>query len=947
MKREIKTTLAIDGEDKFKREMADAARQLRVLNSEMKANTAAFGENAKSMEALTSKGKNLEKQIAQQKEIMKALAKAVEDSADKYGEADKRTDGYRIKLNNAAAALAKMEQATEQNSKAITELSRDTEKAANKMEKLRVKAKEMSESLKGVGDKISSIGQNMSIGLTAPIVAGFGLVTQGTKELRGDLARLTTNAGTAGQDMGILNDAMAKLQAVTHETDSNVEGLSNLLATGFRNEQLTTLLDSLYGASIKFSDTLKFEGISDGLQETLATGAAIGPFGELLERSGIVLDNFNAGLATAIANGTKEQYVLDVLAKTGLADTYKAYRKNNEEMVKAEEANFRMQQSMAKLGATLEPVLTPFIEGLTKIINKFNEMDPTAQKTILTLAGIAAAIGPTTWAIGGTVKGVGLLTSGIGKLTKLLGPASKAAGAVGETSIIAARGISAAAVATEGIGAASTVAVGTAGAGGLAGLGASLGAAAVAAGPWLIAGAAVVGTGYLVNKAMSEEAIPAVDLFADSVEKTAKKVVDVDGEIITSVKETTVQISEGTKQAIGAYIKMDEEVQKTIDDLYVNSSKITEATADSIVANFNSMGAKIKTGMDQRNAEQLTQMQEFFTKSNTLSDAEEAQVLAKMKTSNEAKKAEIDRYNQRVNEIMADMKNKNCEMTLAEQQELATIREGMKTQAVTALSQQELESKVILERMKSYGARITAEEAGEIIRNANDARDKSIAAANQQYNQTVASIIRERDETGTLSFEQAEKMISEAGRQRDESIAKAQELKEGVVGKFKEANKEIADQIDDNGNIKDAWIRLGDWFANNPITRWIKTTWINDTGTSQNAEGVYVPEFMPDSNAIGTSSFKGGLTYLNERGYELYDLPKGTRIYNHDASEDLVRKTAESVARQVLAGTGGSNFNGPLLQVDKMVIANDMDIQTLANKLEFYRGQVARARGTA
>ena len=167
----------------------------------------------------------------------------------------------------------------------------------------------------------------MSAAVTAPIVGGFIAVTQGTKELRGDLAALSTNAQVAGQDMGVLNEAMVKLHAVTGETDSNVEGLSELLATGFRDEQLSTLLDSLYGAAIKFKDTMKFEGIADGLQETLATGAAIGPFGELLERSGIQLDGFNQGLTAAIANGTQEQYVLDVLAKTGLAETYEAYRK--------------------------------------------------------------------------------------------------------------------------------------------------------------------------------------------------------------------------------------------------------------------------------------------------------------------------------------------------------------------------------------------------------------------------------------------------------------------------------------------------------------------------------------------------------------------------------------------------------------------------------------------
>ena len=85
------------------------SRQLRVLGIEMKANTAAFKGNEDSLEALTSRGNIYRKQVEQQKEIVAALARAVEESAQKYGDADRRTDEYRIKLNNATAALSRME----------------------------------------------------------------------------------------------------------------------------------------------------------------------------------------------------------------------------------------------------------------------------------------------------------------------------------------------------------------------------------------------------------------------------------------------------------------------------------------------------------------------------------------------------------------------------------------------------------------------------------------------------------------------------------------------------------------------------------------------------------------------------------------------------------------------------------------------------------------------
>ncbi len=362
--------------------LSDVNQKSKNINSELRQIEKLLKLDPTNTTLLAQKQKLLSDAVATSKEKLDALKKAQEQVNQQFQRGEISEGQYRAFQREIAA--------TEQALEKLEGQLKDTGTAA----------KNSSIDIQGMGDKLKGVGEGMSVGITAPLAAGFALVTQGTKELRGDLAKLSTNAEIAGQDMGILDEAMATLQAVTGETDSNVEGLSELLATGFRDEQLSELLDSLYGASIKFSDTLKFEGIADGLQETLATGAAIGPFAELLERSGIVLDDFNAGLTEAIANGTEEQYVLDVLSKTGLAQTYEAYRKNNEEMVKAEEANFRMQQAMAQLGATLEPLLTPIIDGITQLVKRFNEMDPAGQKIVLVIAGIAAAIGPALIAFG-------------------------------------------------------------------------------------------------------------------------------------------------------------------------------------------------------------------------------------------------------------------------------------------------------------------------------------------------------------------------------------------------------------------------------------------------------------------------------------------------------------------------------------------------------------------
>ena len=248
--------------------------------------------------------------------------------------------------------------------------------------------------MKKVGKRFESVGGNLSRNFTAPVVAGLALVTKGTEELRSNLGRLDTNAEIAKASLKGVREELVRVNGVTGEVDSSVEGISNLLASGFKGEQLSQALNNIQGAAIKFSDTLKFEGVADGLQETLATGKAIGPFAELLERSGISLDNFNAGLQQAIANGTQQNFVLEKLANAGLADVNKKFRENNKDVTSARESQLRFQLAMADLAKTVQPIINKVLEVVADLAEAFTNLSPAVKKTALVIAGLSAAAGP-------------------------------------------------------------------------------------------------------------------------------------------------------------------------------------------------------------------------------------------------------------------------------------------------------------------------------------------------------------------------------------------------------------------------------------------------------------------------------------------------------------------------------------------------------------------------
>lgn len=401
--------------------------RFKTVNSELNTTLSAFDKGEKSIEKYEATLNGLNKKLELQKRIVSESRVEYEKMANEHGEGSKKAEEAARSYNNQAAKLNKLQSSVQRTEASLFDMKEEQRLASNGWSKLGDEAEKAGNRIIGIGDRMRGIGQNMSLAFTAPILGGFAAVTKGTEEFRGDMARLETNAEQAGVGIDTVRTAMERLSGVSDETDSNVEALSNLLATDLSENGMITAMDALSGAAIKFSDTLKIEGLADGLQETLATGSAIGPFAELLERSSINLDSFNSGLQSAIKNGTEEQYILKTLADTGLADVNEAYRKNNKELVESREASARFQQSTAELGKVLTPVATTITNGLTSVVDKFNNLDESGKRTVLIFTAIIAAMGPLitfgamfTTLLGNIVKGIAPVLSNISKAGGLI-----------------------------------------------------------------------------------------------------------------------------------------------------------------------------------------------------------------------------------------------------------------------------------------------------------------------------------------------------------------------------------------------------------------------------------------------------------------------------------------------------------------------------------------------
>lgn len=97
--------------------------------------------------------------------------------------------------------------------------------------------------------------------------------------------------------------------------------------------------------------------------------------------------------------------------------------------------------------------------------------------------------------------------------------------------------------------------------------------------------------------------------------------------------------------------------------------------------------------------------------------------------------------------------------------------------------------------------------------------------------------------------------------------------------------------------------------------------------------------------AKGTPNWLGGLAHINEKGGEIVDLPKGTRVYPHDESVSIAKNTSNAQLSTIsnrLAkletekgktnGNKGINISIPKL-ADQIIVKDEKDIDAIAEQI--------------
>ena len=121
----INTRFTLSGEKEYKQAISEIGSGMKVLDSEMRKVSSAYAQNADSVEALNAKNDVLERKISTQAEKIEYLKAALQQSAEKYGEADKRTMQWQTSLNNAEAELNNLNNQFDENKQKIADSGKE------------------------------------------------------------------------------------------------------------------------------------------------------------------------------------------------------------------------------------------------------------------------------------------------------------------------------------------------------------------------------------------------------------------------------------------------------------------------------------------------------------------------------------------------------------------------------------------------------------------------------------------------------------------------------------------------------------------------------------------------------------------------------------------------------------------------------------------------------
>lgn len=423
----------------------------------MKALTTSFSDNAKTLKQNAEQHRILGDQIKNQETRVAAAKDMLQKATQAYEENKRQLELHKEALTDDADEIARLEKAVESNAAKVRKYQTDVNNATADLNKMHNQLEQLPSSLdivgskfstvgdkiKSVSQKISSVGQTLTTAITLPVIgAGTAAVKlasdyeenlnkvdvafkNNAEEVKAWAKTATTQFGlsenAALEATSLFGDMGTSMGLTTSEASAMATSLTGLAGdlSSFKNVGIDQAMTALNGVFTGETESLKTLGIV--MTETNLK--------EFAEECGLVYDEM----------GQAEKVTLRynyVLSKTQNAQG--DYARTSDGTANSMRT---LQASIDNLGVAfgqhLLPIITPIINKVTDMVTQFGSLDDETKKLIITVAGIAAAVGPILMVAGSIGNAIGGISSGIGAILPVMGKMGPAIAKVGASALTA------------------------------------------------------------------------------------------------------------------------------------------------------------------------------------------------------------------------------------------------------------------------------------------------------------------------------------------------------------------------------------------------------------------------------------------------------------------------------------------------------------------------------
>ncbi|MCD8502948.1 MAG: phage tail tape measure protein [Bacillaceae bacterium] len=213
-------------------------QEMRKVQSEFKLATAQLGKHGTELDRLRTRSDSLTKQKEIQRQRVAALEAAHKNAVETKGKDAKATADLEVKLNQARASLANMEQD-------LASINREIEIQSSGWYKLGKSLEPIGQSMQDIGKKMESVGQDLTKKVTLPLVGIGAAAVKIGSDFQAEMSRVQAISGATGDELEKLTEKAKEMGANTKFSASeSAQALNYMAMAGWDTNQM---LDGIEG----------------------------------------------------------------------------------------------------------------------------------------------------------------------------------------------------------------------------------------------------------------------------------------------------------------------------------------------------------------------------------------------------------------------------------------------------------------------------------------------------------------------------------------------------------------------------------------------------------------------------------------------------------------------------------------------------------------------------